>query len=88
MAKRGPSPADKYVGGRILTRRRALGMKSREAWRGAWPYVPAGAEIRARHQSIGAGRLLHVAHVLDVPITFFFDGAPIPKLNGASRKKR
>jgi transcriptional regulator with XRE-family HTH domain len=37
---------------------------------------------------IGAGRLLHVAHVLDVPVSFFFEGAPVPKFNGASPKKR
>jgi transcriptional regulator with XRE-family HTH domain len=37
---------------------------------------------------ISAGRLLHVAYVLDVPVSFFFKGAPAPKDNRALAKKR
>ncbi|MGA8615091.1 MAG: helix-turn-helix transcriptional regulator [Xanthobacteraceae bacterium] len=88
MGKKGPSPADKYVGRRIRTRRRAVGMSQGKLGEALGLTFQQVQKYELGTNRIGAGRLLHVAHVLDVPITFFFEGAPVPKLNGASRKKR
>ena len=88
MGKRGPSPADKYIASRMRTRRRALGMSQGKLGEALGLTFQQVQKYELGTNRIGAGRLLHVAHILDVPITFFFEGAPVPKLNGASRKKR
>jgi transcriptional regulator with XRE-family HTH domain len=87
MGKRGPSPADKYIANRVRTRRRALGMSQGRLGEALGLTFQQVQKYEKGINRIGAGRLLHVAHVLDAPVSFFFDGAPIPKLNGASRKK-
>src|SRR6516164_7333608 len=40
------------------------------------PHLPAAAEIRERRQRIGASRLQQISHILQVPVAFFFEGAP------------
>jgi transcriptional regulator with XRE-family HTH domain len=88
ISKRGTSPADKYVGSRMRTRRRAVGISQGKLGDALGLTFQQIQKYEKGTNRMGAGRLLHVAHVLDVPITFFFEGAPAPKLNGALRKKR
>jgi hypothetical protein len=44
--------------------------------RAAEYHLSAGAEIREGHQRISASRLQHISHILQVPVPFFFEGAP------------
>jgi transcriptional regulator with XRE-family HTH domain len=88
MGKKSTSPADKYIASHIRTRRRALGMSQGTLGEALGLTFQQVQKYEQGTNRIGAGRLLHVAHVLDVPITFFFEGAPVPKVNGAFRKKR
>ena len=88
MNKRGASPADKYIASRMRTRRRALGMSQATLGEALGLTFQQVQKYEKGTNRIGAGRLLHVAHVLDIPITFFFEGAPVPKVNGALRKRR
>jgi transcriptional regulator with XRE-family HTH domain len=88
MGNKRPSPTDKYIADRVRARRRALGMSQGKLGEALGLTFQQVQKYKQGTNRIGAGRLLHVAHLLDVPVSFFFDGAPIPKLNGASRKKR
>jgi len=76
MGKRDPSPVDKHVGSRIRMRRIMLGM-SREQLSDAlgltWQQVQKYENGKNR---IGASRLQHISHILQIAVPFFFEGAP------------
>jgi transcriptional regulator with XRE-family HTH domain len=76
MVKRVPNPVDKHVGSRIRMRRMMLGM-SREKLSDdlglTWQQVQKYENGKNR---IGASRLQHISHILQIPVPFFFDGAP------------
>ena len=76
IAKKAPNPTDKHVGARVRMRRMMLAIKSGEARRRARSDIPAGAEIRKGREPNGASRLQQIAHILQVPVSFFFEGAP------------
>jgi transcriptional regulator with XRE-family HTH domain len=76
MVKRAPSPVDKHVGSRVRMRRVMLGM-SREKLSDdlglTWQQVQKYENGKNR---IGASRLQHISHILQIPVPFFFEGAP------------
>jgi transcriptional regulator with XRE-family HTH domain len=76
MVKRAPSPVDKHVGSRVRMRRMMLGM-SREKLSDdlglTWQQVQKYENGKNR---IGASRLQHISHILQIPVPFFFEGAP------------
>ena len=76
MVKRAPSPVDKHVGTRVRMRRMMLGM-SRERLSDdlglTWQQVQKYENGKNR---IGASRLQHISHILQIPVPFFFEGAP------------
>jgi hypothetical protein len=60
--------------------------ESDETGRCARPHLPAGAEIREGTNRIGASRLQQISHILQVPVTFFFEGAPTASTPHGSRR--
>jgi transcriptional regulator with XRE-family HTH domain len=76
MVKMAPNPVDKHVGSRIRMRRLMLGM-SREKLSDdlglTWQQVQKYENGKNR---IGASRLQHISHILQIPVPFFFEGAP------------
>ncbi len=77
MAKKAPNPIDKHVGARVRMRRMMLVDESGEAWQQPRSHFPTSAEIRKGTNRIGASRLQQISHILQVPVAFFFEGAPI-----------
>lgn len=76
MAKNPPNPIDKHVGSRVRMRRMMLGMsqeKLGDALRLTFQQVQKYEKGTNR---ISASRLQHISQILQVPVTFFFDGAP------------
>src|SRR5215510_6866403 len=76
MAKRAPSPVDKHVGTRIRMRRIMLGMSREKLSEGlglTWQQVQKYENGKNR---IGASRLQQIAHILQIAVPFFFEGAP------------
>jgi transcriptional regulator with XRE-family HTH domain len=74
MAIKTPNPTDKYVGARIRMRRLMLGMSQSALAQGL-----AFQQIQKYEKGInrvGASRLQQIAHILHVPVEFFFEGAP------------
>jgi transcriptional regulator with XRE-family HTH domain len=67
-------PTDAHVGQRVRTRRLMLGLSQTtlaDALGLSFQQVQKYGANR-----IGAGRLQHIAQILQVPVTFFFEGAP------------
>ncbi len=74
VAKHGPHPVEVHVGSRVRLRRNLLGMS--QAQLGS----ALGVKFRqvSRNESgvnrIGASRLWQLSQVLDVPVSYFFEG--------------
>ena len=73
---RTPDLVDKHVGSRIRMRRMMLGM-SREKLSDGLGLTGQQVQKYENGQSrIGAGRLQHISDILQIPVPFFFEGAP------------
>jgi transcriptional regulator with XRE-family HTH domain len=70
------NPIDKYVGERLRLRRKMLGMSQGELGKALRISFQQVQKYENGVNRIGAGRLQQMAQIFDVPVTFFFDGAP------------
>jgi transcriptional regulator with XRE-family HTH domain len=76
MTKKAPNPIDKHVGSRVRMRRMMLSM-SQEKLGGALGLTFQQVQKYEKGTNrIGASRLQQIAHILQVPVAFFFEGAP------------
>src|ERR1700692_3098236 len=76
MAKKAPNPIDKHVGSRVRMRRMMLSMSQEK--RGG-PLGLTFQQVQKYEKGtnrIGASRLQQISHILQVPVAFFFEGAP------------
>lgn len=81
MKQRLPNPIDKYVGSRVQMRRVMLGMSQRKLGDALGLTCQQVQKYEKGSNRIGAGRLQHIAHLLEVDVSFFFAGAPqVPDL--------
>jgi transcriptional regulator with XRE-family HTH domain len=77
VQKRGaPNPVDKYVGSRVRMRRMMLGMSQEKLGDELGVTFQQVQKYEKGRNRIGAGRLQHISHLLQVPVPFFFEGAP------------
>src|SRR5438874_12259665 len=76
MSKKGPNPVDKHVGSRVRMRRLMLGMSQGKLADGIGLTFQQVQKYEKGANRIGASRLQHLANILQVPISFFFDGLP------------
>src|SRR5258705_7908394 len=76
MAKKLPNPIDKHVGSRLRMRRKMLGMSQEKLGEALKITFQQVQKYEKGTNRISASRLQHVSHVLQVPVPFFFDGAP------------
>ncbi|MFM2130266.1 MAG: hypothetical protein RL477_1812 [Pseudomonadota bacterium] len=74
--KGGPNAVDVHVGARVRLRRTLLGLSQEKLGEALGLTFQQVQKYERGVNRIGAGRLLGLAHVLDVPITFFYEGAP------------
>src|ERR1700754_1209720 len=76
MSTKAPNPVDKYVGSRVRMRRIMLGMSQEKLGE------PLGLTVQQIQKSekgtnrVGASRLQQISEVLQVPVSFLFDGGP------------
>src|SRR5262249_16198069 len=76
MSSKAPNPVDKYVGSRVRMRRIMLGM-SQEKLGEAW--APTFKQIQKYEKGPnrgGASRIQQISEVLQVPVSFLFEGGP------------
>src|SRR6202048_3879975 len=76
MAKKAPNPTDKHVGSRVRMRRMMLSMSQEKLGDGLGITFQQIQKYEKGTNRIGASRLQHIARVLSVPVSFFFEDAP------------
>ena len=76
MALKVPHPTDKHVGGRVRMRRMMLGMSQTTLADALGLTFQQVQKYEKGRNRMGASRLQHIAQVLQVPVSFFFEGAP------------
>ena len=75
LKKKKPNPTDRYVGARVRMRRLMLDMTQTELGESLGLTFQQVQKYEKGTNRIGASRLQHIAEVLQVPISFFFEGA-------------
>jgi transcriptional regulator with XRE-family HTH domain len=76
MATKAPNPIDKYVGSRVRMRRMMLGMSQEKLGNALGLTFQQVQKYEKGTNRIGASRLQQISNILQVPVAFFFDGAP------------
>ena len=74
--KGGPNPIDVHVGGRVRLRRTLLGLSQEKLAKSVSLTFQQIQKYERGSNRIGASRLFQLAHVLDVPVSFFYDEMP------------
>jgi transcriptional regulator with XRE-family HTH domain len=76
VVKRVANPVDKHVGSRVRMRRLMLGMSQEKLGNGLGLTFQQVQKYEKGTNRIGAGRLQLISQLLQVPVPFFFEGAP------------
>ena len=74
--KKQPNPIDIHVGSRVRLRRMMLGMSQEKLGEQLGITFQQIQKYEKGTNRIGASRLQHIARVLSVPVSFFFEDAP------------
>ena len=86
MAKKAPNPIDKHVGSRVRMRRMMLSMSQEKLGDALGLTFQQVQKYEKGTNRIGASRLSQIAQILQVQVSFFFEGAPTvgtgPRLEG------
>ena len=88
--KKQPNPIDIHVGSRVRLRRMMLGMSQERLGESLGITFQQIQKYEKGTNRIGASRLQHIARVLSVPVSFFFEdapGAPVEKAAGMAEPK-
>ncbi len=86
MARGTREPVDKHVGARVRMRRLMLGMSQTALGDALDLTFQQVQKYEKGTNRIGASRLLHIASILQVPVEFFFEGAPTSPGQSHGRK--
>jgi transcriptional regulator with XRE-family HTH domain len=76
MLKKAPNPTDKHVGSRVRMRRMMLGMSQEKLGDSLGLTFQQVQKYEKGTNRIGASRLQQISNILQVPVSFFFEGAP------------
>jgi transcriptional regulator with XRE-family HTH domain len=76
MTRKSPNPTDKHVGNRVRMRRMILKMSQETLASGLGLTFQQVQKYEKGANRIGASRLQQISNILQVPVTFFFEGVP------------
>ena len=76
MPKKSPNSTDKHVGSRVRMRRMMLAMSQTQLGNDIGLTFQQVQKYEKGTNRIGAGRLHEISRILQVPISFFFEGSP------------
>jgi transcriptional regulator with XRE-family HTH domain len=76
MVKKAPNPTDKHVGSRVRMRRMMLSMSQEKLGEALGLTFQQVQKYEKGTNRIGASRLQQISSILQVPVSFFFEGAP------------
>jgi transcriptional regulator with XRE-family HTH domain len=82
MSVKSPNPVDKYVGSRIRMRRIMLGMSQEKLGESLGLTFQQIQKYEKGTNRVGASRLQQISEILQVPVSFLFEGGPGGALNG------
>jgi transcriptional regulator with XRE-family HTH domain len=74
--KKAPNPVDQHVGSRVRMRRMMLAMSQANLGNALGLTFQQVQKYERGTNRIGASRLQHICHILQVPVAFLFEGAP------------
>src|SRR5262245_7966746 len=75
-AKKAPNPTDRHVGSRVRMRRLMLAMSQEKLGAALGLTFQQVQKYERGANRIGASGLQQMSHILQVPVEFFFEGAP------------
>jgi transcriptional regulator with XRE-family HTH domain len=78
MIKKAPNPIDKHVGSRVRMRRMMVSMSQEKLGDALGLTFQQVQKYEKGTNRIGASRLQQISLILQVPVSFFFEGAPPP----------
>lgn len=81
-------PVDVYIGQRVRMRRLDLRMSQQQLAKALGLTFQQVQKYEKGSNRIGAGRLMHLALLLEVPINYFYDGAPAIVIKGKAATPR
>ena len=86
VVKKVPNPIDKHVGSRVRMRRMMLGMSQEKLGDALGLTFQQVQKYEKGTNRIGASRLQQISNILQVPVSFFFEGSPNvpPRTTGMS----
>src|SRR5262249_9968356 len=84
--KKLPNPVDKHVGRRVRMRRLMLAMSQEKLGDALGLTFQQVQKYEKGTNRIGASRLQQISHILQVPVAFFFEGAP--NLHGSTDRMK
>src|ERR1700730_16437342 len=84
MLIKSPNATDKHVGARVRMRRLMLGMRQTNVGDAVGLTFQQIQKYEKGTNRIGGSRLQQFAHILYVPIPFFFEG--LPQVSGSSEE--
>ena len=76
MLKKAPNPIDKHVGSRIRLRRTMLGMSQEKLGESLGITFQQIQKYEKGTNRVGASRLQQISEILQVPVSFLFEGGP------------
>ena len=76
IAKKAPNPTDRHVGARVRMRRMMLSMSQEKLGDALGLTFQQVQKYEKGANRIGASRLQQISYILQVPVSFFFEGAP------------
>ena len=85
-AKKAPNPIDKHVGSRVRMRRMMLNMSQEKLGDALGLTFQQVQKYEKGTNRIGASRLQQISQILQVPVEFFFEGAPNLMGSGSAPK--
>ena len=71
-----PNPVDKYVGSRVRMRRIMLGMSQEKLGEALGLTFQQVQKYEKGTNRVGASRIQQISEILQVPISFLFEGSP------------
>jgi transcriptional regulator with XRE-family HTH domain len=84
MSTKAPNPVDKYVGSRVRMRRIMLGMSQEKLGEALGLTFQQVQKYEKGTNRVGASRLQQISEILQVPVSFLFDGGPSGMANSAN----
>jgi transcriptional regulator with XRE-family HTH domain len=81
MSVKAPNPVDKYVGSRIRMRRIMLGMSQEKLGESLGLTFQQVQKYEKGTNRVGASRLQQISEILQVPVSFLFEGGPGGSIN-------